>query len=703
MTGLRRTSINRHPGDLSNGTSVRCGCLEAFRGALRIRVAAVCLAVAAAPAWALSGIYVDDINRAADACTDFFDYANGAWRAQHPIPQYMDRWSRRWESGETNKERVRDLLAGMAVKQDWPAGSAEQLSGDFYAACMDEAQVNQLGLKPVQPLLDEIGAMKTKAELQRMIGRLHELGIAVPFGLVAYQDLHDPTKVIAHVDAGGLGMPDRDYYLRTDKRFVEARGKYRVHVAKMFELAGAKPAAAKRDADTVFAFEKRLAAASLDNVALRDPYQEDHKTTFAGLVKQAPEFDWATYFDAAKIPHDDLNVTQPKFLRQVGTELKSTPLPQWKTYLQWQVLNAAADNLSAPFVEERFAFNGRYLAGTTQMKPRWKRCTEATDGQIGEALGRKYVEKYFPPEAKARMQDMVKNILLAMKDTIRDIDWMGEETKAKAQEKLATFNPKIGYPDRWKDYRGLTLGRASHWDNVVAASRWNVTDARAQIGKPVDRGRWEMTPPTSNAYYNPSLNEIVFPAGILQPPVFDVNRSDAANYGAVGVIIGHEVSHGFDDQGAQFDAQGRLANWWTPADEQKFKARGQCVVNQFEGYFIEPGIHHNGKLVLGESIGDLAGAKIAWLAYQKSREGKPAEPTLDGYTPEQQFFIAWGQARGDETRPETQRTMIQGDPHPVAKYRVNGPLSNLPAFRAAFQCKADVPMVRPDKDRCEVW
>lgn len=670
---------------------------------LRVRLIAACMLGTAAPAWAVHGVDPSDINRDADACTDFFDYANGAWRAQHPIPQYMDRWSKRWEAGELNKERVRDLLADMSAKRDSPAGSPEQLSGDFYAACMDEARVNELGLKPAQPLLDEIGAMKTRADVERVIGRLHDVGIGVPFKIVVAQDLHDPTRVIAHVDAGGLGMPDRDYYLKSEKRFVQARDKYREHVAKTFELAGADPAGAKRDAAIVFAFEKRLAEASLDNVALRDPHNEDHKTTFAGLAKQAPEFDWAAYFDAAKIPHDDLNVTQPKFLQRFATELKSTPVAQWKTYLQWQVLNAAADTLSAPFVEEHFAFNGRYLAGTTQMKPRWKRCAEATDEQLGEALGRKYVEKYFPPEAKARMQEMVKNILLAMKDTIQGLDWMGEETKKKALEKLATFNPKIGYPDKWKDYRGLDIGRASHWDNTAAASRWNVADTRAQIGKPVDRGRWGMTPPTSNAYYNPMLNEIVFPAGILQPPAFDVNATDAVNYGAIGVIIGHEISHGFDDQGAQFDAQGRLANWWTPEDGKKFQARGQCVVNQFEGYFIEPGIHHNGKLVLGESIGDLAGAKLAWLAYRKSREGKAPEPTLDGFTPEQQFFIAWGQVRGDETRPETQRTMVQGDPHPIAKYRVNGPLSNLPAFRAAFQCKADAAMVRPDKDRCEVW
>ncbi len=656
------------------------------------------------PAYAAQhGIDPGDVDKGADACTDFFAYANGTWRKNHVIPDYMDRWSRRWESGEINKEHVRDILTELSAKSDWKQGSAEQLAGDFYAACMDETQVNAQGMKPVQPLLDEIGAIKTRADLEKTILHLHDIGIAVPFGIQAQQDLHDPTIVIAHVTAGGLGMPDRDYYLKPDKRFVDARAKYDAHVAKMFELAGAKPADAKRDAATVFAFEKRLAEASLDNVAQRDPKQQDHKTKFADLSKMSPNFDWARYFDAAKLPHDDVNVLEPKFVAEVDRELKSTPIPQWQTYLRWQVLNAAADTLSDPFVKENFAFNGTFLTGATEMKPRWKRCAEATDNQLGEALGQKYVEKYFPPEAKARMQDMVKNILLAMKDSIEGLDWMSAETKKRALEKLATFNPKIGYPDKWKDYAGVSVGRTSYWDDVVAASIWNVEDDRKQIGKAVDRGRWGMTPPTSNAYYNPLLNEIVFPAGILQPPAFDVTATDAVNYGAIGVVIGHEISHGFDDQGAQFDAKGKLDNWWRPEDLKKFGTRGECVVKQFDSYFIEPGIHHNGKLVLGESIGDLAGAKIAYLAYKKSREGKPAEPTLDGYTPEQQFFVSWGQWRGDEIRPETQRTMVQGDPHPIAKYRVNGPLSNLTEFREAFQCKDGQPMVREGAERCEIW
>ena len=649
------------------------------------------------------GIEPGDINRAGNACSDFFDYANGTWRRENAIPDYMDRWSRRWQSGEINKEHVRGILDEVSARRDWPAGSAEQLSGDFYGTCMDEVRVNEVGIAPVRSLLNDIVAIKTRADLQRVISHLHVMGVKAGFRIRADQDLHDPTQVVAHVFAAGLGMPDRDYYLKPEDRFVEARAKYHEHVARMFVLAGSKPEAAEAAATSVFEFEKRLAESAHDNVARRDPLQRDHKTSIDGLKAMAPDFDWGSYLDSTGVARIDLNVTEPKFLQAFNAEVARTPIDQWRVYLTWHVLDTFADSLSAPFVEQNFAFNGRFLSGATEMKPRWKRCAEATDDQVGEALGRAYVKKHFSPESKARMVEMVRNIRLAMHDTIEELDWMSPATKAKAQEKLATFNAKVGYPDKWKDYAGIAIGRASYFDNVVGATRWNINDNLSQIGKPVDRSRWEMTPPTSNAYYSPSMNEIVFPAGILQPPAFDATATDAVNYGAIGVVIGHEISHGFDDQGAKFDAQGRLNNWWTTADHEKFKARGQCVVKQFEGYFIEPGIHHNGKLVLGESIGDLGGAKLAYLAYQKSREGKGPEPTIDGFTPEQQFFLSWGQWRGDEIRPETQRTMIQGDPHPIAKFRVNGPLSNLPAFSEAFSCKSDDAMVRPKEDRCEVW
>jgi putative endopeptidase len=648
------------------------------------------------------GVQTSDIDRAADPCTDFFQYANGKWRADNPIPPSMVRWSRRWQAGEDAKEQLKGILDEVSKRTDWPRGSVEQLIGDYYGSCMDETRINKLGADPAKPMLADIDAIKTPADLQQMIRRLHDLSIFVPFALNSTPDFHNPTQVIATVSASGLGLPDRDYYLKTEPRFQEAREKYLVHVAAMFKLLGYDEAKAKAAADTVFQFEKKLAEASLDNVALRDPQATDHKTTYADLKKLAPAVDWDGYFTAAKLSRADLNVAEPKFMQEVDRQVRETPLPVWKTYLKWQFIHSAADGLSDPFVKETFAFYGQYLGGATELKPRWKRCAENTDGLLGEALGKKYVEKYFPPQAKARAQEMVQNILAAMHDTIEGLEWMSPETKKKALEKLSTFNPKIGYPDKWKDYSSIKMVGDSYWNNNVASIRWNVDDDRTQIGKPVERGRWGMTPPTSNAYYNPLLNEIVFPAGILQRPSFSVDNTDAINYGGIGVVIGHEISHGFDDQGAQFDAQGRLNNWWTTDDLKHFQERTSCVVRQFDGYFIEPGIHHNGKLVLGESIGDLAGAKIAYLAFKKAQQQHPA-PTIDGFTPDQQFFISWGQWRGDEIRPETQRTMVQGDPHPIGKYRVIGPLSNLPEFKAAFSCKDDSAMVRPSADRCTVW
>lgn len=649
------------------------------------------------------GVQTADLDPKANPCTDFSEYANGTWHAKNPIPAYMDRWSRRWQAGEAAKDQLKDILDEVSRRTDWPKGSVEQLIGDYYGSCMDETRINRAGLAPAQSMLRDIDAMKTAADLQHMILRFHELGIFAPFGLVGQPDNHNPGETIATVFANGLGLPDRDYYLKPEQRFQDAREKYLVHVANMLQLAGFDDAKSKAAAATIFQFEKKLAENSLDNVALRDPQATDHKTTYAELKKMTPAMDWDGYFAAAGIPRADLNVSEPKFMQEVERQLHQTLLQDWKIYLRWQLLHSAADTLPDAFVNENFAFYGKFLSGATEIKPRWKRCAESTDQLLGEALGQKYVEKYFPPQAKARAQEMVGNILSAVRDTIESVEWMGPETKKKALEKLSTFNPKIGYPDKWKDYSSITIGRDSYWNNQVAAVRWNImVDNWARIGKPTDRGLWGMTPPTSNAYYNPLLNEIVFPAGILQPPAFDVNAVDAVNYGSIGVVIGHEISHGFDDSGAQFDAQGRLNNWWTADDKKRFEERTSCVVRQFDGYFIEPNIHHNGKLVLGESIGDLGGVKIAYLAFKKAQQQHPA-PTLDGFTPDQQFFIAWGQWRGDEIRPETQRTMVQGDPHPIAKYRVIGPLSNMPAFAQAFGCKADSAMVRTKAERCEVW
>jgi endothelin-converting enzyme/putative endopeptidase len=643
------------------------------------------------------------MDRKADPCTDFFEFANGAWRAANPIPASLPRWSRRWAAGESTKEQLKQLLDETAAAGQAQPGSVEQLIGDYYGACMDEATVNRLGVKPIEPLLAEIRAMKSSADVSNMIGRFHRMGIGVPFFFGGESDAHNPNDVIAKVFASGLGMPDRDYYVKTEDRFKEARAKYLAHVAAIFRLTGESDTRAKAEADTVLRMETKLAEASLDNVALRDPKATDHKTTFADLQKMTPHFPWAAYYKAANVTAGDLNVAEPKFLAEFDRQLASTPIADWKVYLQWHLANAAASSLSDPFVQEDWEFNGKFLSGAKEMKPRWKRCVESTDRQLGEALGKKYVEKYFPPEAKARMQEMVANLRLAMKETIEGLDWMSPATRKRALEKLSTFNPKVGYPDRWKDYSKVPIRRGTFWEDVVAGRQFNVEDNRGTIGKPVDRGRWGMTPPTSDAYYNPLLNELVFPAGILQPPAFSMQNNDAVNYGAIGVVIGHEISHGFDDEGAQFDAQGRLNNWWTDEDLKRFQDKAACVVRQFDGYFVEPGIHHNGKLVLGESIGDLAGARIAYRAFQISQKGKPPLPDVEGFSPDQQFFIAWGQFRGDAVRPEFARTMVQGDPHPIGKFRVIGPLSNLTEFQKAFECKPGSAMVRPAADRCEVW
>ena len=610
----------------------------------------------------LHGIDVGDLDRKADPCVDFYEFANGTWRANNPIPASMTRWSRRWQAGETSKDKLREILETASADKSAPKGSTDQLIGDYYGACIDESRVNARGMDPLKPWFARID------------------------------------------EASGLGLPDRDYYLKPEARFQEAREKYVAHITAMFKLAGWDEKASASAAKTIMAMETKLAEASLDNVTLRDPAATDHNTTFTQLQAMAPHIDWVEYFKHKQLPQDvDMNVDQPKFMQELDRQMHEDSLADWKVYLKWHLLNSTAGSLSAPFVEEDFAFNGKYLSGAKEMKPRWKRCVESTDQLLGEALGKKYVEKYFPPEAKARMQEMVRNLLLAMRDDILSRPWMSDETKEKAMAKIATFNPKIGYPDKWKDYSYVEIRRDAFFENVIAGRKFVEEDDRLQVGKPVDRGRWGMTPPTSDAYYNPLMNEIVFPAGILQPPAFDMKAVDAVNYGAIGVVIGHEISHGFDDQGAQFDYLGRLRDWWTDADLKQFRERAACVANQFDNYFIEPGVHHNGKLVLGESIGDLGGAKIAFLAYEKSLEGKPRPADIDGFTPEQQFFIAWGQFRGDEIRPEAQRLMIQTDPHPIAKYRVIGPLSNLPEFQKAWDCKAGSPMVRREGKRCDVW
>jgi endothelin-converting enzyme/putative endopeptidase len=649
------------------------------------------------------GVEVSDIDVTQDPCIDFYEYANGAWRTSNPIPASMQRWSRRWAAAEATRGQLRGILDDLSRRSDWPTGSVEQVIADYYASCSDERRRDEQGVFPLLPILGEIDAMKEQRDLQRLIAELHDLDIAVPFGVYSSPDPDDPTRVIANVVASGLGLPDRDYYVKPDKRFEDARERYQAHAARMFQLAGLTEAYARATAAVVFAMEKQLAGAQLDNVAIRDPKRRHHKVTVAQLARLAPHMDWQAYLRTTHIGISDVNVEQPRFLGEVDRQLAQTPMATWKAYLKWQVLSDAAESLSAPFAEEAFAFSGAYLRGEQENKPLWKHCVESTDALFGDALGKEYVRRHFPPAAKARMLELVTNILAAMKDTIEGLTWMGPETKKRALEKLANLNTQVGYPASWKDYSSVKVERDTFWANVAAARKFAVDDDRSRIGKPLNRARWNYaTPTTSNAYYDPPLNEIVFPAGILQPPAFRLDAVDAANYGAIGVMIGHEVSHAFDDEGAQYNAVGQLQNWWTAADLEEFRKRGQCVVDQFEGYFIEPGIHHNGKLVLGESISDLAGVKLAWRGFERAQAANYA-PTLEGLSPAQQFFIAWGQFFGDAIRPEMQRFMVQGDTHPTSRYRINGPLSNLAPFQEAFACRDGLPMVRPAATRCEVW
>ncbi len=671
---------------------------------LAILTAALAVAGVRAQTTALKGIEPGDLDRSVKPCDDFYGFSNGTWRKENPIPASMDRWSRRWKAGEDNKDQLRKILDEVSATTDHPKGSPSQLTGDFYAACTNVKAVDAAGITPLQPYLDAIDAIHDAASLQKGIRDLHAMGVSVPFGFGGAQNVHSPTDVIGDIGASGLGLPDRDYYLKPDKRFADARAGYLVFVANMFTLAGASEAEGKVAATTVMDFETALAKASLDNVALRDPHATDHLMNLDEVQKLTPHFDWNAYLESAGVKPGIINVDQPEFMHELEHQLATTPLAAWKTYLRWQLIDAWAPTLSDPFVQTHFNFYQKQLAGVGELKPRETRCAEQADALLGEALGQEYVKRYFPPEAKERAQAMVGNILSAMHDTIEGLDWMSPDTKKKALEKLSTFNVKIGYPDKWKDYSSVSIDRDHYFADAVSASRFQVADDRSTIGKPVDRKRWGMTPPTSNAYYNPLLNEIVFPAGILQPPAFSMQYADAVNYGAIGVVIGHEISHGFDDQGAQFDATGKLENWWTADDLKKFQAKTACVVKQFDGFRIDgpDDIHINGKLVLGESIGDLAGLKIAYRAFKKTAQGR-SEEKIDGFTPDQQFFIAWGQFRGDEIRPETQKLMVQGDPHPVAKYRVLGPMSNFPPFAAAFSCPAGSPMTRPDADRCVVW
>jgi putative endopeptidase len=651
------------------------------------------------------GVAVENVDRSVSPCTDFDAYANGQWRATHPMPAIQTTWAIRTITQDETRARLRSIAEEDASKAaSSPKDSPSQLTGDFYAACMDESRVNVLGLKPLESMLKGIAGVHDAKSLSAEIVRMQEINLAAPLVLSAAQDLHDTTRMIAEVGVAGLGMPDRDYYLRDESRFKDAREKYVAYMRKMSALAGSSDADAIPAVAGVMRIETALAEARLSRVELRDPKVQDHQMSLAELKTLAPHFDWSEEFHALSVkPEGHVNVPQPKLVQAFDGLLASASMDDWRSYLRWRLLNGEASELAAPFETERFAFYGTALTGAKELRPRWQRCVIATDAMLGEALGREYVDRYLPPEAKARALQMAVNIVNELKRSIETRDWMTAPTKAKALEKVSALNIKVGYPDKWKDYAGVVIDRATYLEDALSAARYGVRDDLSQIGKLVDRGRWGMTPPTMNAYYNPQMNEIVVPAGYLQPPGFDPKGLDAINYGAVGVSIGHEISHGVDDEGAQFAADGKLENWWTDADYKNFEARTACTTKQYDNYYVEPGLHLQGKLVTGEALGDLGGVNLAYRAYVRSREGKGPEPSVDGFTPDQQFFLAEAQWRGSIVRSEAARTAVSTDPHPPGKYRVLGPLSNMPEFEKAFSCKAGDPMVRPETERCAVW
>jgi len=646
------------------------------------------------------GFSLSNLDPSCKPCQDFYKFAMGGWMKANPIPAEYPSWGTFTELRDHNLAAMRTILDTAASSQA-TLGTNERKIGDFYASCMDTTAIEAAGLTPLTPELTIIDAIKDRGGLDAEIARLHRQNISPAFAFSASTDFKDSTHYLAEADQGGLGMPDRDYYTREDDRSKQLRVDYLQHVAKMFELMGDAPERATVEAKMVMDLETSLAKASRTNVELRDPEKNYNKMTLAQLKTLTPDWSWEHYFQAVGAPPISfVNIGQPDFFKEMNHQLTATSIDTWKIYLKWHLLHSNAQTLSDNFVQENFNFYGKTLSGTKELQPRWKRCVQSTNANLGEALGEVYVEKYFPPEAKARAKEMVNNLVAALGADIPTLAWMGPETKKQAIAKLEAFTVKIGYPDKWRDYSKLVVTRTSYNENVQRGRAFEEARQLAKIGKPVDRLEWGMTPPTVNAYYNPTFNEIVFPAGILQPPFYDPKADDAVNYGGMGAVIGHEISHGFDDEGAKFDGQGNLHDWWTAEDRKNFEEHTGCVIKQFDSYEVEPGLHQNGKLVLGESIGDLGGLAIAYAAYEKSIEGNRPKD-IDGFTPEQRFFLGWAQVWGTNMRAEFARLQTNTNPHPLPQFRANGPLSNMEAFAKAFGCKKGDPMVRDDA--CKIW
>jgi putative endopeptidase len=643
---------------------------------------------------------VNAMDKSIDPCNDFYQYACGNWIKNNPIPADQAEWGRFNELHEHNQMVLRNILEKTSADNS-SRSSNDQKIGDYYFSCMDEPGINAKGIKPLQPTLDQINQLKSKNQLPELMGYLHTNGVNALFSFGSEPDAKDSMMEIAGTDQGGLGLPDRDYYLKTDEKSVALRKAYVAHITKMFELMGESPDKAAADANTVLTIETALATASMDRVERRDPNKTYHKMTVTELQNLSPAFTWNGYFATLKGPgFTSLDVSEPEFVKGMNQMIATSSLDDLKTYLRWQTVHATAPILPAAFVNENFDFYGKTLTGSTELRPRWKRCVQFADGDLGEALGKAYVAEEFPPASKAATLKMVNELEAALKTDITELSWMTPETKKQALDKLAHITNKIGYPDKWRDYSSLTIVRGDALGNSLRANEFEFKRQLNKIGKPVDRAEWGMTPPTVNAYYSGQMNNINFPAGILQPPFYDPKVDDAVNYGAIGAVIGHELTHGFDDEGSQFDAEGNLRNWWTAKDREQFDKLEACFVNEYDGFVAVDDVHVRGKLTLGENTADNGGLRIAHMALLDVLTTTPEKPT-DGFTPDQRFFVGWAQVWCESERPEFARMMAQVNEHSPGKYRVNGVVGNMPEFQKAYGCKADAPMVR--KPMCRTW
>ena len=649
------------------------------------------------------GLDVNAMDRTADPCQDFYQYVCGGWIKSNPIPPDQSRWDVYRKLGDDNQRYLWGILDSLAKKREGLSPDQEKI-GAYFAACMNEESIETLGATPLAPLLEAIENLRSKEQLPELLAELHSKtgGSSIFFSFGSSQDFENSEKVIAFADVGGLGLPDRDYYVKNTPHYRDILLKYQDHIVRMLELLGSKSIVANQDARRIVAIEKALAKASLTRVQKRDPHSVDHSYDMKNLHALTPNFIWANYLKALGIDKiKEVNVTEPAFYKMLNKQWQSRSLQELKSYLRWQLLRTEAPRLSKAFVDENFAFYEKTLHGVATLPPRWKRCVDLVDSQLGEALGKEYVERNFSPKLKEKALHMTRQIETAMKGEIAALDWMSLATKKRAQEKLDTVVNKIGYPDKWRDYSRYIIRRDDFFGNVERGNQFESRRDLAKIGKPLDRGEWEMTPSTVNAYYNAQMNDINFPAGVLQPPLYDALMDAAPNYANTGGTIGHELTHGFDDEGRQFDARGNLSDWWTSKDAAEFNKRTQCIVDQYAQYTIVDDIKINSQLTLGEDVADLGGMVLAWQAWKSEiAEGTPAEKR-DGFTPEQRFFISFGQWACENDRPENQRVSALTDPHSPGKYRINGVAVNMPEFAAAFGCKAGQAMVK--EKRCRVW